>query len=71
MARYLSYSCTPIEMIVEMRSRQFPDLVREFEKICGAPDLTHEEMHLQIKQTIELYHMRLDAGLIQRGAMRC
>ena len=54
----------PIEMLVVMLSRDFPDLADQCNEILSETDIPRELRVTEVRRTIELYQLRLEAGLI-------
>ncbi len=67
MATYipLESTCLPIEMLVTLIARDFPELAQDCDQILDEPDIPRELKEEEVKRTIQLYQMRLEAGLIE------
>lgn len=64
MATHTAPSTLPISMQVAMLGKQFPFLADELDMILEEPGITDEQAEIKIRNAVELYHMRLKAGLI-------
>ncbi len=67
MASLIPIDFVPNEMLIAMRSRQYPDLADALKEICFSPELTPIEVQEKIRQTVQLYEVRVHSGVIKPG----
>ena len=70
MAQLLPRSDVPLEMLVLMISKKYPDLEDELQTIIQSNSLTRNEAEKEIHHAVSLYQMQLANGRIKPKALQ-
>lgn len=69
MASYIPPEIVPIDMLVTIHSREYPDLAKQLQDIARSSENNPLEAQNKIRQTVQTYQMYLANGRLKPKAL--
>jgi len=70
MAQALCKELVPLEFLVPMIAKDYPDLTDQLEAIIRKPDISRHDAEKEIARAVDMYQMQLVAGRIKPKALQ-